>query len=455
MIHQFIQNGHHIVLDINSGSVHVVDNIAYDMIAVYKEKSKEDTVKYILEKYPADITPEEAEELYADIGHLENSGKLFSESEFHPSAEAYDPDKQVIKAMCLHVAHTCNLTCDYCFARQGCFNGKEAIMDYSVAKQAIDFLIEHSGSRKNLEVDFFGGEPLLNMDMIKRLVSYCRGLEEKHNKKFRFTLTTNGVLLDDDITEFANREMDNVVLSLDGRKDVHDRLRRLGNGQGSYDIIVPKFKKFISARGTKSYYIRGTFTHFNMDFTQDIRHMLDLGFNELSMEPVVCSPDDPYALKTGDLPYLYSQYEELAQLMLERETAGEPFSFYHYNLDLHHGPCIYKRLKGCGSGTEYVAVTPLGDLYPCHQFVGDSKYLLGNVWDGIGRQDICESFSHCNVFENESCKSCWAKLYCSGGCAANAYHSTGSIDGIYEFGCDLFKKRIECAIMLQAARHSK
>jgi len=382
---------------------------------------------------------------------LAASGQLFSKDIYGDKAGVLKNRSNVIKALCLHVAHTCNLNCNYCFAAQGKYQGERALMSFEVGKQALDFLIAHSGTRTNLEVDFFGGEPLMNWDVVKELVAYARTQEPIHNKKFRFTLTTNGVLVDDDVIEFANKEMHNVVLSLDGRKEVHDRLRKNYEGKGSYDTIVPKFQKFVESRGGKDYYMRGTFTHNNVDFTEDLFHMADLGFTELSMEPVVCAPTDPYALTEEDLPKLFDQYELLAKEMIKRKKEGRGFTFYHYMIDLSHGPCIYKRISGCGSGTEYLAVTPWGDLYPCHQFVGDEAYLMGNVWDGVTNTVMQEKFRSCNAYSRPECNDCWAKLYCSGGCAANAYHATGDITGIYEYGCKLFRKRMECAIMIKAA----
>ena len=377
--------------------------------------------------------------------------KLYTPDTYSDMAFDFKNRNTVLKAMCLHVAHTCNLNCEYCFASQGKYHGERALMSFEVGKRALDFLIENSGTRHNLEVDFFGGEPLMNWDVVKQLVAYAREQEKIHNKNFRFTLTTNGMLIDDDVIEFSNKEMSNVVLSLDGRKEVHDRLRKDYTGKGSYDIIVPKFKEFVERRGNKSYYMRGTFTHANTDFTNDIFHMADMGFTELSMEPVVCAPSDASALTEADLPVLFEQYEILAKEMIKRKREGRPFTFYHYMLDLKHGPCIYKRISGCGSGTEYVAVTPTGDIYPCHQFVGDAKYLLGNIYDGISNTEVQNEFKLCNAYARKECEDCWAKLYCSGGCAANSYHATGKITGIYEYGCELFKKRIECAVMLQIA----
>ena len=453
MVHQYKLNGYNIVLDTASGSVHAVDEVAYDIIALYKEKTPDEIVLEILTKYNEDetLTKEEILECIEDIRSLEEAGKLFSEDKYEALAYNYKAQTNVVKALCLHVAHTCNLNCSYCFASQGKYQGERALMSFEVGKQAFDFLIANSGTRRNLEVDFFGGEPLMNLDVVKELVAYARSIEKEHNKNFRFTLTTNGVLLDDETTEFLNREMSNVVLSLDGRPEVHDRFRRDYAGRGSYDLILPKFKRFVEARGGKGYYMRGTYTHHNTDFTKDILHMADLGFTELSMEPVVCPPDDPCALTDADLPILFEQYEILAKEMIKRRKEGRPFTFYHYMLDLKNGPCIYKRITGCGSGTEYMSVTPWGELFPCHQFVGDEKYSLGNVWDGVKNPDVQDEFRSCNAYAREECRDCWAKLYCSGGCAANAYHATGSVGGVYKYGCELFKKRIECAVMMGVA----
>ena len=453
MVHQYKLNGYNIVLDTCSGSVHTVDEVAYDIIAMYKTNTKEEIVCEILKKYGdlPDVTEEEILLCIDDIAALEEAGKLFSVDQFEELAYSYKNNSKVIKALCLHVAHTCNLNCSYCFASQGKYQGERALMSFEVGKRAFDFLIENSGTRKNLEVDFFGGEPMMNFDVVKQLVAYARSIEKEHNKNFRFTFTTNGVLLDEEVMDFLNKEMHNVVLSLDGRKEVNDHFRKNYAGEGSYDTIVPKFQRLVEKRGGKDYYVRGTFTHNNVDFTNDLFHMADLGFTELSMEPVVCPPGDPYALTKEDLPKLFEQYEILAKEMLKRKKEGRPFTFYHYMLDLKHGPCIYKRITGCGSGTEYMAVTPWGELFPCHQFVGDPKYSLGNIWDGITNTAVQDEFRGCNAYARPECKDCWAKLYCSGGCAANAYHATGSINGIYEYGCELFKKRIECAVMMQVA----
>ena len=453
MVHQYKLNGYNIILDTCSGSVHTVDEVAYDIIAMYKQSTKEEIVSAILEKYGhmPDVNEEEILACLEDIAALEESGKLFSKDQFEGLAYDYKNNSKVVKALCLHVAHTCNLNCSYCFASQGKYQGERALMSFEVGKQAFDFLIKNSGTRRNLEVDFFGGEPLMNWDVVKQLVAYARSIEKQYNKNFRFTFTTNGVLIDDEVIDFLNKEMHNVVLSLDGRKEVNDHFRKNYAGKGSYDTIVPNFQRLVEKRGGKDYYVRGTFTHNNVDFTNDLFHMADLGFTELSMEPVVCPPDDPYALTKEDLPKLFEQYEILAKEMIRRKKEGRGFTFYHYMLDLKNGPCIYKRITGCGSGTEYMAVTPWGELFPCHQFVGDPKYSLGNIWDGVTNTAVQDEFRSCNAYARPECKDCWAKLYCSGGCAANAYHATGNINGIYEYGCELFKKRIECAVMMQVA----
>ena len=454
MIHQYKLNGYNIVLDTCSGSVHSVDDVAYDVIALYESTPADEIVRLMLEKYGdrPDVTADDLRACIEDVAALKAAGKLFSPDVFAPMAGTLkERSGDVVKALCLHVAHTCNLNCAYCFASQGKYHGDRALMSFEVGKRALDFLIEHSGTRRNLEVDFFGGEPLMNWEVVKQLVAYARTQEEAHHKHFRFTLTTNGMLIDDDVIDFSNREMSNVVLSLDGRREIHDRLRVDYAGNGSYDRIVPKFQKLVKARGGKNYYMRGTFTHANPDFTRDVLHMADLGFTELSMEPVVCDPSDPAALTPEDIETVKQQYELLAEEMLRREREGHPLTFYHYMIDLTGGPCIYKRISGCGSGTEYMAVTPWGDLYPCHQFVGEEAYKLGNIWDGVTNTALREEFRACNAYARPECADCWAKLYCSGGCAANAYHATGSIRGVYAPGCELFRKRIECAIMMKVA----
>ena len=454
MVHQYKLNGYNIVLDSCSGAIHVVDEVAYDIIALYG-KSEEEIVTEIRAKYRdrSDVDEKSIRECIEDVNSLVAAGKLHSPDTFAEMAGTFkERSGNVIKALCLHVAHTCNLNCGYCFASQGKYHGERALMSFEVGKQALDFLMDNSGSRTNLEVDFFGGEPLMNWDVVKQLVEYARSVEKERGKNFRFTLTTNGMLIDDEVIEFANREMSNVVLSLDGRKEIHDRTRVDYAGGGSYERIVPKFRKLVESRGGKDYYMRGTFTHANPDFTKDIFHMADdLGFTELSMEPVVCAPDDPAALTKEDLEIVKEQYEILAKDMIRREKDGKPITFYHYMLDLTGGPCIYKRISGCGSGTEYMAVTPWGDLYPCHQFVGDEAFKLGDIWKGVTNEAVREDFRSCNAYARPECADCWAKLYCSGGCAANAYHASGSIRGIYENGCELFRKRMECAIMMKVA----
>ncbi len=453
MIHAYKMNGYNIILDQNSGCVHSVDEATYDIITMYKDKSREEIKKIILDKYSGceDVTAEEIELCFNDIEKLINDGRLFAKDTFEATAAQFKKRQGIVKAICLHVAHDCNLACKYCFAGKGEYDGPKGLMRFETGKRALDFLIEQSKTRRNLEVDFFGGEPLLNWDVCKKLVEYGREQEKKYNKNFRFTLTTNGLLINDDVIDFCNKEMSNVVLSLDGRKSTNDAMRISRNGIGSYDFIVDKFKKFADSRNQKDYYMRGTYTHNNLHFAKDIIHMADLGFKELSIEPVVSSPTEPYALKNEDLPVLKEQYQILANEMLKRYRKGNGFTFYHYMIDLDAGPCIVKRVSGCGVGTEYLAVTPSGELYPCHQFVGDEKFLLGDIWKGITNAQVLEQFEKCNVYSHKECKDCFAKLYCSGGCAANAYHTTGSVNGIYEFGCELHRKRIECAIMLKVA----
>lgn len=448
MIHQFKLNGYNIVLDTASASVHSVDDVAYDVILLYGKKSADEIADELTQKYDG-LTKQDVFDCLDDVEELKRKGKLFSEDKFKPSVDAIAKRNTVVKALCLHVAHTCNLNCEYCFASQGKYHGERALMPFEVGKRAIDFLVENSGTRHHLEVDFFGGEPLMNFDVVKQIVAYARSIEKEHGKLFRFTLTTNGMLIDDDVIDFANREMDNVVLSLDGRKEINDHFRKTIGGVGSFGIIVPKFKKLVEARKGEKYYMRGTFTHRNPDFTNDIQTMLDLGFNELSMEPVVCPPTDKYALDENDKQIIFGEYEKLADMMINRRKEGRPFTFYHYMLDLEGGPCIYKRISGCGSGTEYMAVTPTGELYPCHQFVGNKDYLMGDIWQGVVRTDIRDKFKKCNAYSRKECEECWARLYCSGGCAANAFNATGDINGVYPYGCDLFKKRIECALMLK------
>ena len=451
MIHQYKNNGYNIVMDINSGAIHVVDEVSYDMIALYEDHDKDAVIAEVAKTYP-NISREELEEAYDEITSLKEEGSLFTKDEYEDRVIDYTKRPTVVKALCLHIAHACNLSCKYCFAEEGLYHGKKAeLMPYEVGKQALDFLVANSGNRRNLEVDFFGGEPLLNFDVVKQLVEYGRELEKNHDKHFRFTLTTNGVLLNDEIMEFANREMDNVVLSIDGRKEIHDMMRPFQRGDGSYDIILPKFQKFAESRGQQKYYARGTFTHNNLDFSKDVLHLADLGFKQISVEPVVAQATDDYALREEDLPKLFEEYDKLAAEMVKRHGTDKDFTFFHFMIDLEGGPCVYKRLSGCGSGTEYMAVTPSGELYPCHQFVGTEGFKMGDVWTGITNTEMQTQFKGCNVYSRPACKDCFAKFYCSGGCAANAYNFTGDIRGNYAFGCELQKKRIECAIMIKAA----
>ncbi len=448
LIHQYKNNGYNIVLDINSGSVHVVDDLVYDLVEAMEQGLEK---KHIMEKLLPVYGREQVETAYGECGELIQSGQLFSKDIYKEEIQSFAGRKTVVKALCLHAAHNCNLSCRYCFAQEGEYHGRRGLMSVEVGKQALDFLVENSGSRRNLEVDFFGGEPLMNWKAVQEIVEYGRGLEKKHDKKFRFTLTTNGVLLDEEKMEFANREMSNVVLSLDGRRQVHDFMRPFPNGAGSYDRIVPKFQEFAKLRGQKDYYVRGTFTRHNLDFAKDVLHLADLGFKQISMEPVVAQESEDYALRKEDLPVVCEQYDILAREMIAREKEGRGFQFFHFMLDLSGGPCVYKRLSGCGSGTEYLAVTPWGDLYPCHQFVGEDAFRMGTVFEGIQKPEIRESFSKCNVYSKPACQECFARFYCSGGCAANSYNFHGDMGQVYETGCVLERKRVECAIMLKAA----
>ncbi len=450
MIHTYTQNGYTLALDIHSGAVHLVDGDMARLIELYEPGDRQAATKAYLAEYPQ-AQVQEIEAALDQLDLLRQSGQLYTDDSALHQAQAAGRKPTQLKALCLNVAHTCNLTCSYCFAAQGKYHGKQALMPFEVGKAALDYLIANSGSRRHLEVDFFGGEPLLNWQVVKDLVAYGRSVEQQAGKLFRFTLTTNGVLLNDEIMDFCNREMHNVVLSLDGRQAVHDRFRVDHQGRGSYEQVVPLFQRFVQKRGDQNYYIRGTYTRHNLDFVSDVLHMADLGFTQLSMEPMVGDPEDPASLREEDLPVLYQQYELLAAEMLKRRREGRGFDFYHYLIDLEAGPCLYKRLSGCGSGTEYLAVTPTGELYPCHQFVGDSKYLLGDVWQGVKDHEGQQAFAACGLLSRPECESCWAKLYCAGGCAANAYHATGSIQGIYDFGCELFKKRLKSALILRVA----
>ena len=453
MIHEYKSHGYNIVLDVNSGSVHVVDDLVYDMIPeIEKDIEAGLSDDEIAVKEGGSLMDTDRKEAVSEILSLKNSGMLFSEDVYESAVDKFMERETVVKAMCLHIAHACNLGCKYCFAGKGEYCGPAALMSYQVGKDALDYLVKNSGNRHNLEVDFFGGEPLMNWDVVKDLVAYGRSIEKEHNKRFRFTLTTNGTLLNDDILEFANKEMSNLVLSIDGRKEVHDNMRPFRDGRSSYDEILPKYKKAAESRDQMNYYVRGTYTHFNTDFAADVLHLADEGFEQISVEPVVAQPEEPYALTEEDIPVLLEQYDILADEMLKRRKEGRGFNFFHFMIDLEGGPCVYKRLSGCGAGCGYVSVTPWGDIYPCHQFVGQEDYKLGSIYDGIQKKDLQKKFHDCNVYSKPDCSNCFARYYCSGGCMANSQHFTGDIYGAYKVGCELQRKRIECAIMLKVAQ---
>jgi len=455
VVHLYRNGGLNIVLDVESGAVHVVDDAAYELIPLLEEEEKRKDVQTALEAVgnaPVEKYGRQAvEEAVSEILQLADGGSLYSKDEYRQYVEAMSDRQTVVKALCLHIAHDCNLSCRYCFAEEGEYKGERALMSFETGAAALDFLIEHSGSRKNLEVDFFGGEPLMNWKVVKALVEYARKREKETGKNFRLTLTTNGVLLNEEILEFANREMSNVVCSIDGRKEVHDRMRPFRGGTGSYDMILPKFRLLAKSRNQTNYYVRGTYTHFNTDFSKDVIHLMDEGFEQISVEPVVAPPGEEYALKEEDIPVLLEQYDILADEIIKRRREGKFVNFFHFMIDLEGGPCVAKRLSGCGAGCEYLAVTPRGELYPCHQFVGNEDFLMGNVKDGILRDDIRKKFALSNVYTKDKCRDCFAKFYCSGGCAANSYNFTGDINGGYEIGCILQRKRVECAIRIKAA----
>ena len=449
MIHQFKNNGYNIVIDINSGAIHVVDDVTYDFLALWQEQGREKALAEMKNTH-SEVSEADLLEIQSEIDQLISEGALFTQDNYEPRIADFTARPTVVKALCLHITHDCNLACKYCFAEEGEYHtGKRELMTYEVGKQALDFLVANSGSRRNLEVDFFGGEPLMNWQVVKDLVAYGRSIEKEHNKNFRFTLTTNGVLLNDEIQEFANKEMANVVLSCDGRPEIHNLMRPFKKGAGSYELVMPKFKKLAESRNQDKYYIRGTFTRNNLDFSKDVIHLADEGFKQISVEPVVAQETDDYALRQEDLPKLFQEYDSLCAEMMRRQGTPEDFNFFHFMIDLEGGPCVYKRLSGCGSGTEYMAVTPTGELYPCHQFVGNTDFCLGDVWKGVQKKDVVNEFKHCNVYAKEECRNCFARFYCSGGCAANAFNFTGSILGNYQVGCELQKKRIECAIALK------
>lgn len=450
MIHKFEIDDIRIVLDVNSGAVHIVDELVYTILDHYPSKDVDTIIELLKDLY----CEEEINNAIQEIDHLKENEVLFCEDSYIKDI-SFVNRKPVVKALCLHVAHDCNIRCKYCFASQGDFKGDRSLMSEKIGKKALDFLIENSGNRKNLEVDFFGGEPLLNFDVVKRLVDYGRKREKEANKKFRFTVTTNGVLLNDEIIEYINENMENVVLSIDGRKEINDKMRYTINGDGTYDIILPKIKKMVEARKDKSYYVRGTFTKHNIDFAKDVLHLADLGFKNTSVEPVVAEPGKDYELTNEDIPKIFEHYEDLAREIIHRENKGEGFNFFHFMIDLNQGPCVIKRLTGCGAGSEYLAITPEGDIYPCHQFVGNEEFMIGNVMTGLANKELGKEFANAHVYNKEKCRECWAKFYCSGGCHANAYNFNKDISIPYELGCEMEKKRIECSLYIKAKLNMK
>ena len=447
MVHTFTSLGAYIAVDVNSGAVHVLDKTAYDLLRLLSGPMGETCPDDVAAQLP-DYGRAAIDSAWAELLSLQKEGLLFSDDDFiDPSAAALMKQDAPIKALCLHVSHDCNLRCKYCFASTGDFGtGHRMTMEVETAKKAIDFVIERSGARRNIEVDFFGGEPLMAMDTVKATVDYARSLEKEHGKNFRFTITTNGVLLNDENIEYINREMSNAVLSLDGRPEVNDRMRKTISGTGSYDVILPKFQKLVEGRGDKDYYLRGTFTRYNKDFAADVMHIADQGFQNVSVEPVVGSPDCDYTFREEDLPGILEEYEKLAWELLHRPDVN----FFHFNVDLSQGPCVIKRLRGCGAGSEYVAITPEGDIYPCHQFVGNEEYKLGNLYEGTFDMALSRRFGELNVYTRPDCQQCWARFYCSGGCSASNLLVNGDIKIPNRFGCDMQRKRLECAIAMKA-----
>ncbi len=449
MIHKYKLNGYNIVLDVNSGAVHIVDDLTYEILDYLDENMTKSLPDILADKLSDKYNIDDIKAIYEELYNLFEMGQLFSSDDYEQFSDMMV--KAPVKAMCLNIAHDCNLRCEYCFASKGGYGGHRMLMPFEVGKKAIDFLIEHSGTRHNLELDFFGGEPLMNFDVVKQVVEYARSIEKQHNKNFRFTITTNGLLLTDDKIEFINKEMSNVVLSLDGRKNINDKLRLTLNNKGSYDAIIPKYQKLVASRGDKDYYVRGTFTKHNLDFTKDVLHMRELGFTQLSIEPVVSDPMLDFSIKQEDLPRVFEEYERLANTIIECKKNKNNFNFFHFMIDLEQGPCAIKRLRGCGCGNEYIAVTPEGDIYPCHQFVGNENYKMGNLNDGTFNTDMKEMFAKSNVYTKSDCRNCWAKFYCSGGCNANNFQYEGDILKSHKTSCELEKKRLECAIMIKAA----
>ena len=453
MIHKYKQMGLNIVLDVYSGSVHVVDDVFYDMLDYTKEPFSADdySLKFFLDKLGDRYNKEEIEESYTEMLRLADEGMLFLEDPYGELAKRWNK-RSAVKALCLHIAHDCNLRCKYCFADTGEFHGRRGMMSAEVGKKAIDFVIKSSGARTNIEIDYFGGEPLMNFGVVKEITEYAREQGKIHGKNFRFTVTTNGILLNDEIKEYINENMSNVVLSIDGKKETNDRMRYHVDGRGSYDEIVPKFIDIAESRDQDNYYVRGTFTAKNLHFSEDVLHLADLGFKQTSVEPVVAPETEDYALKAEHIPVVFAEYEKLAEEYVKRRKEGNPFNFFHFMIDLEQGPCVVKRLSGCGSGHEYLAVTPEGDIYPCHQFVGNEAFKMGNVFDGEISEEIKSSFEQSNVYTKEACANCFAKFYCSGGCPANAFNFNGDINKPYELACEFERKRVECAIAIEAIK---
>ena len=449
MIHRYQKKGLNFVLDVNSGAVHLLDDISYAVSGLLDENMGDTCPQSINDAQP-DYTADEIREAYDELYELKKAGQLFAQDDYI-DVSRYIPVNAPVKALCLHVAHDCNLRCKYCFASTGDFGQGRKIMPPEIAKKAIDFVIARSGVRHNIEVDFFGGEPLMAWDTVTQTVDYARSLEEKYNKKFRFTITTNGLLLDEDKRKYINENMDNCVLSLDGRREVNDEFRKTVAGTGSYDTIVPKFKALVDERDPNlDYYARGTFTSHNLDFAEDVLSIADAGFDRLSVEPVTADPGCGYDLTEDDLPKIEAEYDRLTDIMLERKKEGKPFTFFHFMVDLDQGPCVVKRLRGCGAGYEYVAVTPDGDIYPCHQFVGKDEFKQGSVLDQSFNMDIAQKFAGMNIYSRPKCQKCWAKFYCSGGCSAANYNMNHDMNDSYDLGCEMERKRLECAIYLKA-----
>lgn len=447
LIHKFEQGGNYFILDVNTGAVHVVDELVYDILDDSSLKSKEEVLTNLKGKYEESVIGE----AYDEIEELVKEGILYSGDQYEEIAHGSMDDRDYIKAVCLNIIHGCNLRCKYCFADEGEYHGHKGVMDIDTAKKAIDYVVKRSGPRRNIEIDLFGGEPTMIMDTIKEIIAYAREHEKEWKKNIRFTMTTNATLLNDEMMEFMDKEMGNIILSLDGRKEVNDNVRIKVDGSGSYDDILPNIKKMIDKRTEgKMYFVRGTFTRANTDFYEDVKAMVNEGFREISIEPVVLENGHPLALREEDLPTIFDNYDKLYEEMRRRKVEGDEFKFYHFNIDLQGGPCVYKRISGCGAGFEYVAITPQGEVYPCHQFVGKEEYKLGSIWDDTYDAELGKKFKKAHIYNKPKCKDCWARFYCSGGCQANNVNFNGDMNIPYEIGCKMQKKRIECAIALKA-----